>query len=151
MGLGVAMNMTGAKVNRVCIMSLFNLSNLESTSCLHIVEFKLVVYFSSMCWIGFRVPGLTHRFWLRIVPLPNFATLNLTTDIWNGALGGCDWSAEDAYSSAAPDPTFAFAGGPCCPTLDFVIAFWITIALKLHIVNFAILYWHTGIIQLNFV
>jgi hypothetical protein len=36
--------------------------------------------------------------------------------------------AEDAYSSAAPDPTFAFVGGPCCPTLDFVIAFWIMIA-----------------------
>jgi hypothetical protein len=26
------------------------------------------------------------------------------------------------------DPTFAFVGGSCCPTLDFVIAFWITIA-----------------------
>jgi hypothetical protein len=37
-------------------------------------------------------------------------------------------SAEDAYSSAAPDPTLAFVGGPCCPTLDFVIAFWIMIA-----------------------
>jgi hypothetical protein len=24
----------------------------------------------------------------------------------------------------APDPTFAFVGGPYCPTLDFVIAFW---------------------------
>jgi hypothetical protein len=23
----------------------------------------------------------------------------------------------------APDPTFAFVEGPCCPTLDFVIAF----------------------------
>jgi hypothetical protein len=60
--------------------------------------------------------------------LPNLDTLNLTTDIWNGAHGGCDRSAEDAYSSVAPDPTFAFVGGPCCPTLDFVIAFWITIA-----------------------
>jgi hypothetical protein len=37
-------------------------------------------------------------------------------------------SAEDAYSSAAPDPTFTFVGGPCCPTLDVVIAFWIMIA-----------------------
>jgi hypothetical protein len=37
-------------------------------------------------------------------------------------------SAEDAYSSVAPDPTFAFVGVPCCTTLDFVIAFWITIA-----------------------
>jgi hypothetical protein len=32
-------------------------------------------------------------------------------------------TAEDAYSFAAPDPTFAFVEGPCCPTLDFVIAF----------------------------
>jgi hypothetical protein len=40
---------------------------------------------------------------------------------------GCDRSAEDDYSSAAPDPTFAFSGGPCCTTLDIVIAFWIMI------------------------
>jgi hypothetical protein len=39
----------------------------------------------------------------------------------------CDRSAEDAYSSVAPDPTFAFVGGPCCSILDFVIAFWIMI------------------------
>jgi hypothetical protein len=57
--------------------------------------------------------------------LPNFDTLNLTTDIWNGAHGGCDRSAEDAYSFVAPDSTFAFVEGPCCPTLDFVIAFWL--------------------------
>jgi hypothetical protein len=59
----------------------------------------------------------------------NLDTLNLTTDIWiwNGAHGGCDWSAGDTHSSAAPDPTFAFVGGPCFPTLDFAIAFWITI------------------------
>jgi hypothetical protein len=51
----------------------------------------------------------------------------------------------------APDPTFAFVGGPWCPTLDFVIAFWIMIYVS-HIVNFAILYsynsldchFHTG-------
>jgi hypothetical protein len=35
---------------------------------------------------------------------------------------GCDRSAEDAYSSAAPDPTVAFVGGPYCLTLDFVFA-----------------------------
>jgi hypothetical protein len=39
----------------------------------------------------------------------------------------CDRSAEAAHSSAAPDPTFVFVGGPCCHTLDFVIAFWIMI------------------------
>jgi hypothetical protein len=32
---------------------------------------------------------------------------------------GCDLSAEDAYSSLKHDPTFTFAGGPFCPTLDF--------------------------------
>jgi hypothetical protein len=32
-------------------------------------------------------------------------------------------SVEDAYSSAAPDPTFSFVGCPCCPTLDFAFAF----------------------------
>ena len=50
-------------------------------------------------------------------------------------------SAEDAYSSMASDPTFAFVGGLCCPTLDLEIAFWIMIYV-LHIVNFAILYPH---------
>ena len=29
----------------------------------------------------------------------------------------------------APDPTFAFVGGPCCPTLDLVIAFRIIFTL----------------------
>jgi FtsH-binding integral membrane protein len=38
-----------------------------------------------------------------------------------------DRSAEDAFSSKAPDPIVAFVGVPCCPTLDFVIAFWIVI------------------------
>ena len=59
---------------------------------------------------------------------PCIDTLNLTTDIWNGAHGGCDQSAEDAYSSMAPDPAFAFVGGRRCTTLEFVIAFWIMIA-----------------------
>jgi hypothetical protein len=30
-----------------------------------------------------------------------------------------------AICCPAPDPTFAFVEGPCCPTLDFVIAFWL--------------------------
>jgi hypothetical protein len=38
--------------------------------------------------------------------------------------GGCGLSAENAYFSAAPDLTFAFVRDPCCPTLDFVFAFW---------------------------
>jgi hypothetical protein len=43
------------------------------------------------------------------------------------AHGGCDRSAEDDYSSEAPDPTFAVVGGPCCPTIDLEIAFWMII------------------------
>jgi hypothetical protein len=35
---------------------------------------------------------------------------------------------ENVYNFTTPDPTFAFVGGPYCPTLDFVIAFWIMIA-----------------------
>jgi hypothetical protein len=36
-------------------------------------------------------------------------------------------NVRNAYSSTTPDSTFAFIGGPCCPTLDFVIVFWIMI------------------------
>jgi hypothetical protein len=55
--------------------------------------------------------------------------LALTTDnpvylISTKGARGCDRSTEDAYSSAAPDPTFAVFGRPCCPKLDFVFAFW---------------------------
>jgi hypothetical protein len=49
----------------------------------------------------------------------------------------------------APDPTFAFVGGPWCPTLDFVIAFWIMIYVS-HIVNFTILYLNFDIAFNNF-
>jgi hypothetical protein len=79
----------------------------------------------------FHSPDWTCRFWPRNVP---FRSPTVDTDfdywyhIWNGARGGCDWSAGDAHSSAVPDPTFTFVGGLCCPTLEFVIAFWIAIA-----------------------
>jgi hypothetical protein len=42
--------------------------------------------------------------------------------------GGCDPSAEDAYSTTAPIRTFALVRGLYWPTFDFVIAFWIMIA-----------------------
>jgi hypothetical protein len=39
-----------------------------------------------------------------------------------------EWrNIQFANSSATPDPYFAFVGGPCCPTLDFVITCWIMI------------------------
>jgi hypothetical protein len=50
----------------------------------------------------------------------------------------CDRSAEDAYSSYAPDLTFAFVGRSVLPYTRFLFAFWIMITL--YIVNFAILY-----------
>jgi hypothetical protein len=56
-----------------------------------------------------------------------FTTGNLVYLIRLKVRTGCDRSAEDAYSSTAADPTFAFVGGPCCLTLDFVIAFWIMV------------------------
>jgi hypothetical protein len=69
--------------------------------------------------------------------LPSFSRLR--------AHGGCDRSSEDAYSSTATDPTFAFVGGPCCPTLDFVITF-LDYDYILHIVNFAILYFRVSVV-----
>jgi hypothetical protein len=86
-----------------------------------------------LCALIFTADFSVYLAWLTdfdcgLFRLPNFDTLNLTTDVWNVAHGGYDRSAEDAYSSAAPEPTLAFVGGLCCPTLDFVIAFWITIA-----------------------
>jgi hypothetical protein len=41
----------------------------------------------------------------------------------------CGRSAEDAYSSVAPDSTFAFVLGLYCPILDFVFVFLIMITL----------------------
>jgi hypothetical protein len=60
----------------------------------------------------------------------------LLFDKWTSsifAITVCDRSAEDAYSSMAPDPTFSFVGGPCYPTLDFECVFslfWIMITFK---------------------
>jgi hypothetical protein len=67
-------------------------------------------------------PIWTFWYWLQIVPI-----LIASHIFWNRARSGCNQSAEDSYSSMAPDPTFAFFGVPCCPTLDFVFIFWIMI------------------------
>jgi hypothetical protein len=94
--------------------------------------FNVVYFIYLICALILTVDFSLHLAWLTdfdcgFFRLPNFDTLNLSTDIWNGAHRGRDRSAEDAYSSVTPDPTFAFVGGPCCPTLDFVFAFCITI------------------------
>ena len=45
-----------------------------------------------------------------------------------------------AYSSAAPDPAFTIVGGPCCPTLEFVIIIWITITFYTLITSLSIIW-----------
>jgi hypothetical protein len=59
---------------------------------------------------------VSYWLWRRVMPYTQFR-------LW--AREGCGQSAEDAYSSVAPDPTIAFVGGPYCSKLDFVFAFWI--------------------------
>jgi hypothetical protein len=81
--------------------------------------FAITNYHWSICWMicFIQLVRLSFPYWLlrRVIPYIYFRPRTH---------GGCDRSVEDAYSSAAPDPTFAFVGGPCCLTLDFVIAFW---------------------------
>jgi hypothetical protein len=69
---------------------------------------------------------LFHTLYRTFVSILALTTGNPVYLISNKAHGGCDRSAEDAaYSSVAPDPTFAFVGSLCCLTLDFVFAFCI--------------------------
>jgi hypothetical protein len=56
--------------------------------------------------------------------------------IYLRACSGCDWLTEDAYSSMAPDPTFAFVGGSMLPYTQFCICF-LNYDYALHKVNFA--------------
>jgi hypothetical protein len=90
----------------------------------HGVWFYMIYIHSFICWmvcfIQFVSLPFSYWLWRRVIRYTYFRLR---------AHGRCDRSAEDAYSSAAPYPTFAFFGGPCCPTLDFVIAFWIMIAI----------------------
>jgi hypothetical protein len=71
--------------------------------------------------------NLFHTLYKTDVLILALTTGNPVYLISTNAHGSCDRSAEDAYSSMAPDPTFAFVGGPCCLTLDFVFAFWFMI------------------------
>jgi hypothetical protein len=79
-----------------------------------ILTADLVVYLAGLADLYCRL------FWSS-----NRDTLNLTIDIWiwNGAYGGCDRSEGIAHCSAAPDPTYVFIKGPCCPTLDLYLLF----------------------------
>jgi hypothetical protein len=74
--------------------------------------------FWKICFIQFIRLSFPYWLWWRVIP---YAWFRLR------AHGECDWSAEDAYSSTAPDPTFALVGSLCCPALNFVFAFRIMI------------------------
>jgi hypothetical protein len=43
----------------------------------------------------------------------------------------CYLPVDDAYYSLAPDPTFAFVGGPCNHSLDFAFSFCIMITFNI--------------------
>jgi hypothetical protein len=65
----------------------------------------------------------------------------------NGVHGGFDRSAEDAYSSKAPDPTFAFLPYTCNCLLDYghvlhIVSFAILLKGAVFFVNLAILYFY---------
>jgi hypothetical protein len=66
---------------------------------------------------------LFHTLCYTVVSILALSTGNPVYLISTKVHGGCDRSAEDAYSSMAPDLTFAFVGGPCCLTLDLYLPF----------------------------
>jgi type IV secretory pathway TrbD component len=75
-----------------------------------------------ICFIAFV--RLLFPYWLlwRVIPYIQFQLR---------VHGGCDRSAEDAYSSVASDHTFTIAGGLLCTTLEFLFAFWIMITFDI--------------------
>jgi hypothetical protein len=100
----------------------YNHSSVQAQSLMRIV---------SLTWLehtGFSADCSVTWFWHTNFDCSLFRLLDAgyteLDSTWYGdkAHGGCDRSAEDAYSSMAPDPTFIFFGGPCCLTLDFVFA-----------------------------
>jgi hypothetical protein len=90
----------------VAIMTLFEITN-----------YHWPIYWMIRLMLFVRLSS-PYSFWRRVIPYTWFR---------QRAHGWCHQSSEDAYFSAAPDPTFAFVGVPCCPALDFVFAFWIMI------------------------
>jgi hypothetical protein len=77
--------------------------------------------------LAYMLNDLFHTLCQTFVPKLALTTGNPVYLISTNVHGGCDRSADDAYSSMTPDPTFAFFGGPCCLTLDFLFAIWIMI------------------------
>jgi hypothetical protein len=71
-----------------------------------------------ICFILFLRRSFPYWLWRRVIPYTWFRLR---------AHSGYNWSAEDAYSSMATDPTLAFVGGSYYPALDFVCTVWIMI------------------------
>jgi hypothetical protein len=119
--------------------ALVSRKNLKLKPCL-----RLQIVCLMICFIFFVRLLFSHWLWQRYSSIPNFDVTNTIPILMHQMRistkvhGGRDRSAEDVYSSMAPDPTFAFVGGTCyltrfciCP-LDY--------DYDLHIVNFAVLY-----------
>jgi hypothetical protein len=89
--------------------------------------------------------------WLQILLFICLYSLILTTGIWirDGAHGGYDRSVRDVHNSAAPDPIFAFVGGPCCPTLHFVFSIRIMIMFYTLLTSLFCIY--RNIVELNYI
>jgi hypothetical protein len=91
---------------RVAIIALFAITN-----------HHWPIYWMICFILSVRLP-ISYWLWQRVIPYTWFRQRAHYMD---------DRSAEDGYSSAAPDPAFAFVGGLCCTLFRFVSSFWILI------------------------
>jgi hypothetical protein len=103
------------RISTFCILISFSLLYRVDSNLCWMICFILFVRLSFPKWI-----------WLRVIQYTQFRLR---------VHGGCDRSAEDAYSTAALDPTFAFVVGPflsftrlCNCLMDYEYV--------LHVVNF---------------
>jgi hypothetical protein len=102
--------------------------------------------------LTYMLNDLFHTLCQTVVSILAFTTGNPVYLISTKAHGGYDRSAEDAYSSMAPDPTFVFFGGPYYlhSILYLPLALCLDYDYVLHIVNFAILYYSHGLFTFIF-
>jgi hypothetical protein len=86
--------------------------------------FAITNYHWHICWIICFIPfvRLSFSYWPSRLVIPYL-------QFWLRVHSGCNRSTEDAYSSAAPDPTRSSINrGSLLPHTQFCITFWILIA-----------------------
>jgi hypothetical protein len=104
-----------------------DIMNFANSTVVIMTLFAIINYHWPICWMVC---------FILFVSILALTTGNHVYLVSTKAREGCNRSAEETYSFATPDPTFAFFGDP---TLDFVFAFWIMITF--YTLTFAILYW----------